>query len=156
MNCSGIDIFNPYSWVVFSGFLTGIAVTGLFKGKQLNWALFSFLLSGSLLMALPYIVVSVFYDRHRFTLPYDGNWAAISGICAVGFVHYVVFTAMASWGVVWPLRPILVALKLVNPGPPEVEARGLRSEDEDTTPGQPPHDRPDGPGPRRAPGDCRR
>ena len=52
MSCSGIDIFNPYSWIIFAGLLMGVAVTGLLKGKRRNWALFSFFLSGSLLLAL--------------------------------------------------------------------------------------------------------
>ena len=52
--------------------------------------------TSSLLFALPYVVVSIFYDQHRFTLPEDGNWPAISGICSVGFVHYVVLNAIAK------------------------------------------------------------
>jgi len=52
MSCSGIDIFNPFSWIIFSGLLMGAAVTGLLKGKRRNWTLFSFFLSGSLLLAL--------------------------------------------------------------------------------------------------------
>lgn len=52
MNCSGIDILNPYSWIIFSGLLAGVAVTGLLKGKRPNWTFFSFFLSGSFLLAL--------------------------------------------------------------------------------------------------------
>ena len=49
----------------------------------------------SLVFAFPYVAVSVFYGEHRYALPYDGAWAAISGICSVGFVHFAVFSALA-------------------------------------------------------------
>lgn len=50
----------------------------------------------TLIFALPYVAVITFYEKHRGKLPYDGNWAAISGICTVGFAHFVVMTALAK------------------------------------------------------------
>lgn len=50
----------------------------------------------TLIFAIPYVAVFTFYEKHRGQLPYDGNWAAISGICTVGFGHFVVMTALAK------------------------------------------------------------
>ena len=63
---------------------------GLPNPKDIVWP---FVVS-TLIFAIPYILVSLFYEYERFALPYDGDWAAISGICSVGFCHFIVFTAL--------------------------------------------------------------
>jgi hypothetical protein len=52
-------------------------------------------LASTLVLAIPYVAVGVFYDRYA-SLPYDGDWAAISGFCTVGFAHFVLMTALAK------------------------------------------------------------
>jgi len=48
----------------------------------------------TVVLGIPYLLAGVFYDNERFHFPYDGNWAAISGLCSIGFVHYVLFNAL--------------------------------------------------------------
>ena len=42
----------------------------------------------TLLFSIPWAMVGWFYDNYRFRFPSDGNWAAISGICTIGLLHY--------------------------------------------------------------------
>ena len=45
-------------------------------------------------LGIPYLLAGVFYENERFHFPHDGNWAAISGLCGIGFVHYILFNAL--------------------------------------------------------------
>lgn len=65
---------------------------GLPNPKDLIWP---FVIS-TLIFGIPYILVSLFYEYERFSLPYDGNWAAISGICSVGFCHFIVLSTLIN------------------------------------------------------------
>ncbi len=59
--------------------------TGLPNWKHLAISL----IASSLVMTVPWLASSWFFDRHRFALPGDGNWPAISVMTALAAVHAI-------------------------------------------------------------------
>lgn len=48
----------------------------------------------SMLMAVPWILLAAFFDRHRFDLPGDGNWPAISVMTGLAAFHIWLLLAL--------------------------------------------------------------
>ena len=134
MSCSGIDITNPYSWIVFSGLLAGVAVTALLKGKNRRWALFSFFLSGSVLFALLALFLP---GPDRFLdwgLLFFFTGSVFFGCCATWFWRSfgLAFFILASLSIIFiplALRPWRCAEETVEIG----RFRVLSSVDGETT-----------------------
>jgi hypothetical protein len=66
---------------------------------------------------------------------HEVEWLQISMVfisAALTLLSWHFLYHRSEWNIVWGLRPILVALKLVSSGKPEVDAREVRHEGEDS------------------------
>ncbi|MGC3967157.1 MAG: hypothetical protein QM775_07230 [Pirellulales bacterium] len=100
----GSQDFAGYVGFAFVGFFAVVCTAALTVAHRRTFALSwppmrtfvePFVISTSI-FAAPYGGVAMFYEQFRSSLPYDSNWAAISGICVVGLAQFVVMTALAK------------------------------------------------------------